>query len=204
MISPNSNPLAQYASRRDSGPNVFSTRRRSVSPGSSDFNDLTRSYRKRDSTLNRYLMICLAIFVLLFLIYLWFLFRVYPISSGTRTSELPSGQTDQYSYEEHEHHHHHTHGGRRVSPIATELLELTRLHNFTSLQDKREFLEHEFNSRLAKYNGSIEDLEPFYTKTRASLNPNLTEFSNLYTMFIKKYNDFLKASADSKCKNIVL
>lgn len=193
----NSNPIGQYARRSDT---TFSPNRNNAdnTKDETSFNSLRTSYRKKESDLNRYIKICLTAFVILFIIYIWFLFN--PSYSSTTYHNATSSS----------HHHHHRRPDSRhtsasddergLSNVAAELVKLANLHEFKNIADKRQFIEDEFNKRLSKYNGSVETLQPFYAQNKNVLNPDSKEFAELYRAFIDKYNTFLKASEESKCK----
>ena len=141
--------------------------------GADSFGELRVSYRKQNKETSVMITICSITFIALFAAYLWFLLRVY----------LNGGAS---SYDTNE------------PSIAVELLELPKINELNSTDDKRTFIEKEFNSRLAKYNGTADRLIPFHDVSKLSKNPKLNEFAKLYEEFVQKYNIFLDSSRQSK------
>lgn len=173
MRSPSEDPLRIYSARRIETTSEFDE--------SEGFNELRRSYRKKDKNLNRRLVTCLGFFGVLFLLYLWFLFKVYP---------------------KPEHHRHRDHQEHSGAQISADLLDLTRLNNFKSPNDKRAFIERELKSRLERYGGDPEYLTPIYDTASVRQDPNATEFSSMFDEFLKNYNRFLSNAKEAKGKDI--
>ena len=141
------------------------------------FNELKVSYRKKSRETNVLFTLCSLVFVVLFAYYLWFLFQVYPQDGASRYD--PSGRESR-------------------SNVVAELLDLSKMHEFNSLGEKRMFIEQEFNKRLTQYNRSSERLTPYYDVTTMSKTPQLKELAKLYEEFVRKYNIFLDNANQAK------
>eukprot|EP00331_Platyophrya_macrostoma_P009021 CAMPEP_0176419578 /NCGR_PEP_ID=MMETSP0127-20121128/8129_1 /TAXON_ID=938130 /ORGANISM="Platyophrya macrostoma, Strain WH" /LENGTH=589 /DNA_ID=CAMNT_0017800079 /DNA_START=6 /DNA_END=1775 /DNA_ORIENTATION=- len=143
------------------------------------FTERRQSLVRKDRVLGIALKVALAIFVVLFVLYLWFLFTIYP---QERTAWV---QREKQSH------------GDSSSQIASELIQLATLKNFTNFEEKSKFLEKELNERLEKFGLSKKGEVPSFKYTNLSSIPTGKEIAGLFSIFLKSFNDFKSGVSDA-------